>query len=52
MSFLLLLVSSLQQNWRRRQISFCLEVRGVEGKGRGLEAGGDMAQKMSAHMNK
>jgi hypothetical protein len=35
LSFLLLLMSSLQQNWRKRQNRFCLEVRGVErGEGR------------------
>jgi hypothetical protein len=42
-------MSSLQQNWRRGQNRFCLEVRGVE------EAGGqekEMAQTMYAHMNK
>jgi hypothetical protein len=34
LSFLLLFRSSLQQNWRRGQNRFCLEVRGVEGIGR------------------
>jgi hypothetical protein len=29
MSFLLLLISSLQQNWRKGQNRFCLEVRGM-----------------------
>jgi hypothetical protein len=60
MSFLLLLMSSLQQNWRKGQNRFCLEVRGVGGEGRGWEgaggrgqgAGGEMAQTMYAHMNK
>jgi hypothetical protein len=34
-SFLLLLMSSLQQNWRREQNRFCLEARevGVEREG-------------------
>jgi hypothetical protein len=31
MSFLLLLISSLQQNWRRGQNRFCLEARQLEG---------------------
>jgi hypothetical protein len=39
MSFLLLLISSLQQNWRRGQNRFCLEARGMRGKGRGQGAG-------------
>jgi hypothetical protein len=39
MSFLLLLMSTLQQNWRKGQNRFCLEVRGerererTEGRG-------------------
>jgi hypothetical protein len=53
MSFLLLsLMSSLQQNWRRGQNKFCLEVRRVAWKGRGWRQGGEMAQKIYAHMNK
>jgi hypothetical protein len=54
MSFLLLLMSSLQQNWRRGQNRFCLEAREVgvrEGCGRGWEAGGEMPQTMYAHIN-
>jgi hypothetical protein len=51
MSFLLLLMSSLQQNWRKEQNRFCLEARGVGGRGRGLQ-GGEMAQAMYGHMNK
>jgi hypothetical protein len=43
MSFLLSLMSSLQQNWKRGQNRFCLEVRGQEG---------DRAQTLYAHMNK
>jgi hypothetical protein len=33
LSFLLLLISSLQQNWRRGQIRFCLEEKGIGGRG-------------------
>jgi hypothetical protein len=32
LSFLLLLMSSLQLNWRRGQNRFCLEARGVWGE--------------------
>jgi hypothetical protein len=39
-------MSSLQQNWKKGQNRFCLEVRG----GRGQR--GEMAQMMYAHMNK
>jgi hypothetical protein len=38
MSVLLLLMSTLQQNWRKGQNSFCLEASGVEGE-TGWEAG-------------
>jgi hypothetical protein len=31
---------SFQQNWKNGQNSFCLEVRGVRGRGRGWGAGG------------
>jgi hypothetical protein len=52
MSFLLFLTSSLQQHWRRRQNSFCLD----EGSGREREGvgrqGGEIIQTMFAHMNK
>jgi hypothetical protein len=41
---------SPQQNWRRGQNRFCLEVRG-EGEGGGRQ-GGEMAQAMYTHMNK
>jgi hypothetical protein len=57
MSFLLLLMSSLQQNCRKGQNRFCLEVRGVGGKGKerrerdGAEAGGRNGP-MYAHVNK
>jgi hypothetical protein len=52
LSFLLLLMFSLQQNWRRGQNRFWLEVRevGVEGGGGGQR--GEMTQTMYAHMNK
>jgi hypothetical protein len=52
MSFLLSLLSSIQKNWRREQNRFCLEVRGVGGKGRRRGQGEEMAQTMYAHMNK
>jgi hypothetical protein len=59
MSFLLLLMSSLHQNWRRGQNRFCLEARRVEVRqgegwfgGRGKGQGGKMAQAMYAFMNK
>jgi hypothetical protein len=39
-SFLLLFMSSLQQNWRRGQNRFCLEARGWGGIRRGWGAGG------------
>jgi hypothetical protein len=35
MSFLLSLMSSLQQNWRRRQNRFCLDTMGVKEIGGG-----------------
>jgi hypothetical protein len=46
MSFLLLLVPSLQQYWRRGQNRFCLEARRWGGKGGGGEQGGEMTQTM------
>jgi hypothetical protein len=52
LSFLLLLMSTLQQNWRKGQNRFCLEARRWEGRGRGQGHGGEMAQTMYAHMNK
>jgi hypothetical protein len=36
--FLIMLMSSLQQSWRKGQNRFCLEARGVGVKGRGQEA--------------
>jgi hypothetical protein len=43
---------SLQQNWRREQNRFCLEVRGVWRREMGQGQGGKMAQTMYAHTNK
>jgi hypothetical protein len=40
LSFLLLLMSSLQQNWRRGQNRFCLEARGMGRRGKKRRAGG------------
>jgi hypothetical protein len=34
-----MLMSSRQQNWRKGQNRFCLEVRGVGGEGEGGEEG-------------
>jgi hypothetical protein len=39
LSFLLLLMSSLQQNWRRGQNRFCLEAKEMVGRGRGRGRG-------------
>jgi hypothetical protein len=52
LSFLSLLMSSLQQNWRKGQNRFCLEAMGWGWKGRRQGAGGGMAQTMYAHVNK
>jgi hypothetical protein len=56
MSFFLLLISTLQQNWRQVQYRFCLEGReeGEEGGGgRGGEGQeGEMTQTMYARVNK
>jgi hypothetical protein len=49
LSLLLLLMSSLQQNWQNR---FCLEVKGVGGEGRVRGQWGEMAQTVYAHINK
>jgi hypothetical protein len=37
MSFLLMLISTLQENWRKAQNRFCLEARYGEGGGGGRE---------------
>jgi hypothetical protein len=50
MSFLILFMPSLQQNWRKGQNSFCLEAG--EGKEGGEATGEEMTQTMYAHMNK
>jgi hypothetical protein len=51
MSFLLLLISTLQRNWRKAQNRFCLEGRG-RGERVGVEQEGEMTQTMYAHVNK
>jgi hypothetical protein len=52
LSFLLLLMSSLQQNWIKGQNRFSLEGRrGWRRVGEGRGKGGEMAQTMYAHMN-
>jgi hypothetical protein len=48
LSFLLLLMSSLQQNWKRGQNRFCLELR--EGRGRGWGEGGEIWTKQCIHI--
>jgi hypothetical protein len=46
-------MSSLQQNWRRGQNRFCLEVRGGGREREGVGAGRrEMVQTVYAHMNK
>jgi hypothetical protein len=50
--FLLLLMSILQQNWRKGQNRFCLEVRGWWGVGGRRGQGREMAQTMYTDMNK
>jgi hypothetical protein len=52
MSFLLLLTSSVQQNWRRGQNRICLEEKRVGERRRDRRQEGEMAQTMYAHMNK
>jgi hypothetical protein len=53
MPFLLLLMSSLQQNWIKGQNSFCLEAREMEWERQGMEGKGrEMAETMYAYMNK
>jgi hypothetical protein len=47
MSFLLLLMFTLQPNWRKGQNRFCLEAREMGGGQQG-----EMAPKMYAPMNK
>jgi hypothetical protein len=38
--FLLLLMSTPQENWRRGKNRFCLEARGIRRRGKGWEAEG------------
>jgi hypothetical protein len=47
-------MSSLQQNWRRGQNTFCLKEKGVGGKGqrKGQGQEGEIGQIMYAHTNK
>jgi hypothetical protein len=45
-------MSSLQQNWRKVQNRFCLEVSGVVGGGRGEGEEGEIVQTKYAYMNK
>jgi hypothetical protein len=53
LSFLLSLMFSLQQNWRRGQNRFCLENRRGREEGEGVGGlGGEMVQTMNTHMNK
>jgi hypothetical protein len=47
MSFLLLLMSSLQQNWRRGQNRFCLEARELGGE---VVGSGEKWPKQCMHM--
>jgi hypothetical protein len=50
MSFLLLLISTLQWSWRKAQNRFCLKGRWGEWVGQGQE--GEITQTMYAHVNK
>jgi hypothetical protein len=52
LSLLLLLMSSLQQNGRKEQSRFCLEVREVEEERGGEGQVGEMVPTMYRHMNK
>jgi hypothetical protein len=52
LSFLLSLMFSLQQHWRKGKNRFCLEARWVGRRGRGRGQQREMAQTMYAHMNK
>jgi hypothetical protein len=48
LSFLLLLMSTPQQNWRKGQNRFCLEARGVGGEGVGSSGGKNTHHKNGA----
>jgi uncharacterized membrane protein len=53
LTFLLVLMLSQQQNWRRGQNRFCLETRAVAEIRRGwMVQGGEMAQTMYIPMDK
>jgi hypothetical protein len=52
MSFLLLLISALQWNWRKVQNRFCLKGRAERGRGWRWGKEGEMTQTMYAHVNK
>jgi hypothetical protein len=52
LSFLLFLMSCLQQNWRRGQNRFCLEMRGGAGGGGGDVGAEGRDGPNNAHMNK
>jgi hypothetical protein len=50
LSFLLLLMCSLQQNWRKKQNRFCLEVRGVSREKEGVGDRGEKRPKQCMHI--
>jgi hypothetical protein len=52
MSFLLLLISTLQWNWRKAQNMFCLEGTGEVGRGWRQRQEREMTQTMYAQVNK
>jgi hypothetical protein len=52
MSFLLLLMYTLQQYWRKGQNRLCLKARGFGGRGKGQRLGEEMAQTMYTLKNK
>jgi hypothetical protein len=52
MLFLLLLMFTLQQNWRKGQNRFCREATGMGEEGGSWGQRGEMAQTKYAHMNK
>jgi hypothetical protein len=49
---LLLLISTLQWNWRKAQNTFCLEGKEEEGESGGWRQEGEMTQTMHVHVNK
>jgi hypothetical protein len=50
MSLLLLLISSLQQNWKIGQNRFCLEARGWEGEGGGKRGSRGIGEEMAKNL--